>query len=100
MLCTPFCLLQVKEELCYGSARCPKALSRLCRAAENISGTSPIAYGLAFLFSSVREASTDRLVAQVAPVSRSISTCVFFVSIPQLVSSMCVRLGESSPLAW
>lgn len=47
--------MQVKEELCYGSARCPKALSRLCRAAENISGTSPIAYGLAFLFSSVSE---------------------------------------------
>ncbi|CAN0272825.1 unnamed protein product, partial [Ectocarpus sp. 8 AP-2014] len=44
---------KVKEELCYGSARCPKALSRLCRAAENVSGTSPIAYGLAFLFSSL-----------------------------------------------
>eukprot|EP00903_Cladosiphon_okamuranus_P017674 g16275.t1 len=44
---------KVKEELCYGSARCPKALSRLCRAAENTSGTSPIAYGLAFLFSSL-----------------------------------------------
>eukprot|EP00752_Nemacystus_decipiens_P003774 g3475.t1 len=44
---------KVKEELCYGSARCPKALSRLCRAADHISGTSPIAYGLAFLFSSL-----------------------------------------------
>lgn len=53
---------QVKEELCYGSARCPKALSRLCRAAENTSGTSPIAYGLAFLFSSVRRVSVSRLL--------------------------------------
>ncbi|CAM9674684.1 unnamed protein product, partial [Hapterophycus canaliculatus] len=44
---------KVKEELCYGSARCPKALSRLCKAADHINGTSPIAYGLAFLFSSL-----------------------------------------------
>ncbi|CAM9409161.1 unnamed protein product [Ascophyllum nodosum] len=44
---------KVKEELCYGSVRCPKAFPRLCQAAQNIDGTSPIAYGLAFLFSSL-----------------------------------------------
>ncbi|CAM9199761.1 unnamed protein product [Laminaria digitata] len=44
---------KVKEELCYGSARCQKALSRLCQAGHHVKGTSPIAYGLAFLYSSL-----------------------------------------------
>ncbi|CAM9295655.1 unnamed protein product, partial [Discosporangium mesarthrocarpum] len=52
---------KVKEELCYGSARCPRALERLCQAGQGVTGRSPIAYGLAFLFSSLCICKEDEM---------------------------------------
>lgn len=44
---------KVKEELVYGSSRCRASLDRLCNAAKDIDGRSPIAFGLATIFGSI-----------------------------------------------